>query len=134
MTARTRTVTGLLLVLLAVIASAFFLHLFPRVGFPQIQDGAKGVMYLWLLTLTIALPVTAGVPLLWGSPSWRRFAGWWLLAAGLLAFGSLLWFLPPYQGWPQSLVVGSATCVLPPIALSAFLLIWAGRKGRAVER
>jgi hypothetical protein len=122
----------MLLLLVAVLASAFFLSVFLRVGFPRLEDGAKGVVYLWVLALSIALPSTAGVALCRGGGSWRRFTGWWLLAAGLLAFGSLLWFLPAYQGWPLSLAVGSAVCVLPPVGGSAFLLLGAKRASRSV--
>jgi hypothetical protein len=132
MGARTRTLIGLFLVLFGATASAFFLRVFLRAGFPQPQDGIKGVLYAWVLTLSIALPVTAGVALIRGSRSWSMFLGCWLLAAGVLAFGSLLWFLPAYQGWPLSLVVGSAVCVLPPIGCSLYLLLWTKRQGRPV--
>jgi hypothetical protein len=121
------------LILVAVFASAFLLRVFLRVGFPRLEDGVKGVLYLWVLTLSIALPFTGGLALC-GRGSWRRFTGWWLLAVGLLAFGSLLWFLPAYQGWPLSLVVGSALCVLPQIGGSAFLLLWAKRANRSVAQ
>jgi hypothetical protein len=133
MRARTRTLTGMLLIVVAVLASALFLAVFLRVGFPRLEDGAKGVVYLWVLTLSIALPLTAGVALCRGSWSLIWFTGWWLLVVALLAFASLLWFLPPYQGWPLSLVVGSAVCVLPPLAGSAFLLLWGKRASRSVE-
>jgi hypothetical protein len=119
--------TGMLLILVAVLALAFFLWVFLRVGLPRLEDGAKGVVYLWGFTLSMPLPLTFGIAVCRGSGSWRRFAAWWFLAAGVLAFGSLLWFLPPYQGWPFSLVVGSAICVLPPLAGSAFFLLWSKR-------
>jgi hypothetical protein len=114
---------GVFLVLVGVTASVFFLRLFLRVGFPQPADGAKGALYLWILTISIPLPVTAGIGLISGLQSWRLFLGCWLLAAGILALPSLLWFLPPYQGWPLSFVVGLAVCVLPPILCSLFLLL-----------
>jgi hypothetical protein len=123
MGARSRAVAGVFFVFVGVAASIFFLRVFLRVGFPRLQEGGKGVVYLWMLTLTIPLPITAGVALLLGIRSWRRFFGWWLLAAGMLALPSLLWFLPPYQGWPQTFVIGSAVCVLPPIMCSLFLLL-----------
>jgi hypothetical protein len=107
--------------------SVFFLRIFLRVGFPQLQDGAKGVVYAWVLTISIPLPLTTGVALLWGIRSWRPFVGWWFLVAAVLALGSLVWFLPSYQGWPFTLVVGSAVCVFPPILCSLFLLLWKKR-------
>jgi hypothetical protein len=120
---RTRTATGVVLLLLGVTSFVFFLRVFLRVGLPQAQEGAKGAVYAWVLTISIPLPITTGVALLWGTRSWRPFVGCWLLAAGALALGSLLWFLPAYQGWPLSFVVGSAICGLPPILSGLFLLL-----------
>jgi hypothetical protein len=124
MGARIQSAAGVCLLLFGVASSFFFLHIFLRVGFPQLQDGAKGVVYAWLFTISVPLPLTTGVALFWGIRSWRPFVGWWLLAMAVLALGSLLWFLPPYQGWPFTFIVGSAVCVLPPILCSLFLLLW----------
>jgi hypothetical protein len=93
-----------------------------RVGFPQLQWGAKGVAYAWVLTISILLPLTTGLALLWRIRSWRLFVGWWLLTTALLALGSFVSFLP-YQDGPLTLVVGSAVCVLPSILCSLFLLL-----------
>jgi len=68
-----------------------------------------------------SLPITTGVALLWGTRSWRPFVGRWLLIAGVLALGSLLWLLRAYQGWPLTIVVGFVVCGLPPL-LCAMLL------------
>jgi hypothetical protein len=129
-----RTLAGLLLILVGLAASAVLLHLFLRAGFPRPQDGAKSAVYLWLLTLGVALPVTAGVALVRRSRSWRRFTGWWLLAMGNLVFGSLWWFGSGYRDWLASVVVGSAVCVLPAIGGGAFLLLWTGRSERRARQ
>jgi hypothetical protein len=121
---RVRSVAGVFLVLIGVTTLAFILRTFLRVGIPGLQEGAKGVVYAWLLTTGAALPLTTGVALLRDIRSWRPFVGWWLFAAAVLAFGSLFWFLPPYRGWPFTLVVGVAVCVLPPISGSLYLLLW----------
>lgn len=126
---RTRTAAGVFLLLCGVAALLFFLRVFLRVGLPQANESAKGVVYIWVLTISIPLPLTTAVALFWGIRSWRPFVGWWLLAAGVLALASLLWFLPDYQGWPLSFVVCSAICVVPPILCGLFLLLRTKRQG-----
>jgi hypothetical protein len=125
---RTRRAAGVFLVLFGVASFALFLRVFLFVGLPRVEEGAKGAAYAWVLTLSIPLPLTVGVALLRGLRSWRAFVGWWLLAAGALAVGTLLWFLPAYQGWPLSFVVGTALCGLPPILCGLALLRRAGRQ------
>jgi hypothetical protein len=119
---RPRTWIGLAFVVHSVIASVFFLSVFLRVGFPQWQDGAKGVIYLWAVIIIILLPLTTGIALIAGMRTWLPFIGRWLLAISVFALGSLFWFLPPYQGWPLTLGVGFVVCVLPPMACGLYLL------------
>jgi hypothetical protein len=69
-------------------SSALILSMFLRAGFPRPADGAKWVAYVWLVPLTVAVPGTAGVTRLRGRP-WRWFAGWWLVAFGVLTSASL---------------------------------------------
>src|SRR5262249_8165803 len=101
---------------LALILRAWFF-----VGLPQ--GPMADVVHGWAFTITVALPMTTGFALLRPARSWRPFVGWWLLVVGVLALGSMLWAFPLYQGWPQSLGVGSAVCVLPSIASGLFLLL-----------
>ena len=127
MAARPRRLAGLALVLVGVAAAAVLLRLLLRAGFPRPQDGPRGMVYVWLLAVGVALPVTAGLSL--GRPrrSWRRFAGWWLLAAGALVLGTLWSFGPTYRDWLLSAAVGSAGCALPLMGGGVLLLLRAGR-------
>src|SRR5205823_1684134 len=103
---RIRMPVGVIILVFGLSSFVFFVLVFSRVGLPQAQETAKATVYAWVLTISIPLPITTGVALLRGTRSWRPFVGWWLLVAGVLALGSLLWFLPAYQGWPLSFVVG----------------------------
>lgn len=133
MGARARQLAGLVLVLGGLAVAAVLLRLVLRAGLPEAVEGAKGAANLWLLTLGAALPATAGVAVGRGWPSGPRFAGWWLVGLGALALGTLGWVGPAYRDWPESLAVGSALCVLPPVAAGLLLLRWGrsgGRPGR----
>ena len=67
-----------------------------RVGLP-LPHGMKAVAYLWFATSTVALPISLGVALLRPRRCWSSFAGWWLLAAGVIFLGSLLPVLREYR-------------------------------------
>jgi hypothetical protein len=106
----------------------FFVRLFWHIGVHHaLGPPAKRVVYAWVLTISIPLPLTAGVALLRVIRSWRPFVGCWLVAAGALAARSLTWFLPDYTWWPLSLVVGFIVCALPPILCGLWLLTRARR-------
>jgi hypothetical protein len=67
-----------------------------RVGLP-LPYGMKAVVYLWIATLTVALPISLGVALLRPRLCWSSFAGSWLLAGGIIFACSLLPVLPQYE-------------------------------------
>lgn len=69
-------------------------RIFARTGPPS---GMKAVAYLLILPLTIPLPLSLGVNLLWHVVSWRRFAGGWLVVWGSINLACLLGVSPGYR-------------------------------------
>jgi hypothetical protein len=130
---RPRTATGVLLCLVGLTALTLFLRgfwraglpLYWRAGVPQLDLG--GAIYAWAFLVTVPLPITTGVAILWRIRSWRPFVGCGLLAAGVLALATMRWVFPLYQGGPEAILVGSAACGLPLILAGLFLLLPAGR-------
>jgi hypothetical protein len=120
---RVRRCAGTLLSLFGVSSFIFFLRVIWRVGLWQAFQGANGAAYTWALTVSMLLPGTVGIALLVGARSWRPFVGCWLVSAGLLVLGSLLWFVHGYRIWPD-LVVCGVVAGAPPIMCGLVLLLW----------
>lgn len=130
---RARRYAGVLLCLIGVSSFFFFLRVFWRIGLWQALEGPKGAIYTWLLTVSGILPLTVGIALMLGRRSWRPFVGWWLVSAGFLVLGSLLWFVPEYRIWPDLIVCG-AVAGPPPIVCGLVLILRSsGRKAVPVS-
>jgi hypothetical protein len=119
MSHRIRSTLALVLLLIGTASLVFFLRLFLRIGLPQLD--MKGVIYCWVLALTILLPISAGVVLWRGAPSWRVFAGCWLLGAALLSLHSMR-VLPQYRDLFITLPVCFGVFVVPPLVWGLLLL------------
>jgi hypothetical protein len=72
-----RLTAGSIAVLLGTICLFWVTRTLIRVGWPE---GFKASAYLWFVTLTVPLPVSLAVNLVWEVVPWRCFAGGWLIA------------------------------------------------------
>jgi hypothetical protein len=105
-----RLTAGCVAVLFGIACLSLTARVFVRVGLPE---GVKAVVYLWILTLAVPLPVSFGVNLVGGLVPWRLFAGWWLIACGVVYLMGILWIMPDYRVDLASLVA----VVAPGLAL-----------------
>ena len=119
-----RKATGVGLLIFGVTCLALILRGLVRSGLREAS--MEAVIYAWTLTITGLIPITTGAAILGRVRSWRRFFGWWLLATGVLALGSLS-PLPQYKDGALAIVIGSVLCVLPLSLSGLFLLLRAKR-------
>jgi hypothetical protein len=125
-----RKCIGAALCVIGISFGVFLLQAVWRIGFWDAMDGAKGGVYCWVVTAGVFLPITSGIALFCGVPGWRTFVGAWLIFAGLLVFGSLLFFVRDYRIYPDILLWGGL-CGLPPILGGLFLLLRRNREKAA---
>jgi hypothetical protein len=111
-----RTIKGWAAALSLLVGAAFGLLIartWWRVGLP-LPYQIKPAVYVWFATIAVAFPISFGLALLRAKPSWGSFAGWWLLAAGVIFPGSLLPALPHYRDFPATALC-TLLCALPPV-------------------
>jgi hypothetical protein len=66
------------------------------VGWPA---GFKACAYLWVFTLTVPLPISLGVNMVWRPLRWRSFIGWWLIALAAILEVSVLLAAPDLKAY-----------------------------------
>jgi hypothetical protein len=115
-----RIIAGSILVLLGVICLLLLMYALIHAGWPE---GLSASIYLWMLSLSVALPVSLGVNLIGRLVRWRLFLGWWLIGLGVMHIAAVLLFLPDLRRYKIDLTLPAFIGVPLLVFLPSGLLV-----------